>query len=630
MLLSPDLGLICYYLWMDNDALERLANRVDRKEGSEPLQRRPLYSTGTNAPRGWKHEEKKRWALPAIFSRFSALELLFVGSIIFFIGAAAIASLLIFSGNNTVSTKNVNVAVSGPNTVRAGDEVTLQVVITNQNAVPMTLTDMLIEFPPGTRSPIDVSVDLPRIRESLGTIEPGASVNRTVKAVMFGQAGVAVDVQVSAEYRVPSSNAVFQSSTIYHATISQSPASIAVETLKEVVSGQPTEITVRVASNASENLTGMLLTAAYPPGFSFISATPKPVSGTSVWDLGDIEASGVRTVTIQGTFTGEDGEDRVIHFTSGTKKKTDASTIAAPLAAADTTIKVAKPFVSVQIVLNGNSTGSLTAARGEIIRGEVRWANNLPVTVQDVEIDLKLNGVVLDKTTVRSGQAFFRSTDNTLLFSKSTDQRFATVEPGTTETGIFQFAALPPGQGSFQSPQIVLTATVRANRSAEGGVIDVVTSSAQASVQLSTDLALSSTLQRVTGPQPPKVDQETVYNISWLVANSANAIADTVVTAVLPSYVSWKGETSSPDVTYNPNGRTVTWSIGDVAASANKSATFKVGVVPSLSQINTQPVIVGNQRISAFDRFIRANVERAGAETTTGTGTSLQQGTVVP
>lgn len=616
---------------MDNDALERLELRVGSKEGTEPTERRMLQHNAESTPHTWVVESRRRRGFfSSLMSRFSALELLFVGSIIFFIGAGTLASLLIFSGNNTVSTRNVDVSITGPTSIRAGEEVTLQIVITNRNSVPMNLTDMLIEFPAGTRSPNDVSVDLPRIRESLGTIESGSSVNRTIKAVIFGEAGVPVTVTGTAEYRVPSSNAVFQTDSTYRASISQSPASITIERLREVVSGQSTEMTITVTSNAPENLTGMLLVATYPPGFKFESSAPKPYAGSAVWDLGDIEPKGKRTVTIQGSFTGEDGDDRVIHFTTGTKKKTDPSSIAAPLATTDATLTVAKPFVSVDLKLNGNTNPIVTGDRGEIVQVEVEWANNLPVRVQNVEIQVKLNGSVLNRTSVRTGQGFYRSTDNTMLFSKETDPRLADIEPGESGISTFEFATLPVGQGSYQSPQITLAATVKANRSSEGGVTDIVTSSANATLQVATDLVLTTGLARSTGPLPPKVDQETVYTATWLLQNSANAIANTEVTAILPAYVAWKGSTSNADIAYNENNRTITWKIGDMSASVSKSVTFDLGLTPSVSQLNLVLPLLTNQKVSAFDRFIRTQIERPMPNVTTQTGASPQNGIVVP
>lgn len=614
---------------MDNDALDRLGNRIETKAGSEPLQRRGLGQPAPQAPRGWEPEKRSRSRF-AWMNSLTPIEILFALSMLFFIGATTVAALMFVSGDNTVSTKNVGISISGPTTVRAGDIVTLQVVITNKNTVPMNLTDMVVEFPPGTRSDTDVTVDLPRVRQSLGTIEPGTSVNRTLKAVMFGARGAPVDVKVSAEYRVPSSNAVFNTESIYHATISQSPASVSVDALKEVVSGEQTDIVVHVASNASEDLSGMLLVATYPPGFTFISATPAPVSGSAVWDLGTISPRDEKIVTIRGTFTGEDQDDRVVHFTTGTKKKVDDTAIAAPLATSDVALIVTKPFVSVQLALNGDTTGERSAERGEVVRGEVRWTNNLPVRVQDVEIEVKLNGAILNKSTVKSEQGFFRSSDTTLLFNKQTDARLADVDPGVSNVSAFQFAALPPSQGTFKSPQINLTATVRAKRTTEGAVPEVITSSDKASLVITTDLAVTSSLAFVGGPRPPQVDQETTYAVTWSVNNSANALADTVVSAILPPYVSWKGSPSTPDISYNPNGRTITWTIGDISAGESRSGTFQIAIVPSLPQVRSSPALLSNLRISAFDRFVRSALERAGSEVTTQTSTTLQLGTVVP
>ncbi len=611
---------------MDQESLDRLSARVEMRPGSEPLQRRPLGTTPPPAPAAWGRVPPPR--APSLLGRFSVLEYLFAGSVVFFIVAATVAGLIIFSGDTTVSTKNVRIDIQGPTAVRAGDEVSLQILITNNNPAPMNLTDLLVEYPTGTRSAADVSLDLPRIRESLGTIQPGETVTRTVQAVLFGERGTELTVAVSAEYRVPSSNAVFRSEGEYHTTISQSPASISVVSLSEVVSGEPAEIRVRVASNATEPLLGMLLVATYPPGFTFISSSPAPRAGSNVWDLGTVLPSGEREIVIRGSFVGEDGSDRVVHFTTGSQKQ-GTDTIQAPLAATDISLLVAKPFVSVQLSLNGDSAPEKNIQRGVPVRGEIRWTNNLPTRIQDVEIQLRLNGAVLDKSSVKSEQGFYRSSDTTIIFSPETDRRLEDVSPGESQFATFEFAALPQNAGSFRSPQITLAATVRGKRTAEGNVQEEVGSSAKAVALVSTDLALSATLARSSGPQPPKVEQETLYIVSWTVTNSSNAVADTVVTALLPNYVEWKSAVSGA-VSYHENGRSISWEIGDLAPGEQRTAAFAIGAVPSLSQVNSMPSLVVDQRVSAFDRFIRATVERSSGSLTTGTGVSSQQGTVVP
>lgn len=554
-----------------------------------------------------------------------------MGSIVFFVIAGISAGYLFFSGNNTVSTRNVSIALDGPTSIRAGEVLPLQITITNRNSVPMELTDLVVEFPPGTRSEADVSVQLPRIRESLGTINSGESVNKTIRAIMFGQADANLSIAVSVEYRVPSSNAIFLAEATYTLPISQSPASITIESLQEIVSGQETALTITLVSNVSDTLQNLLLVAEYPPGFSFNSATPKAISGSNTWRLGDVESGGKRTVTIRGTFSGEDGDERVVHFTAGTENENTKDEITAPLATGSATVTLAKPFISLTLSLDGVIATEKTVQRGKPIRGDIRWVNNLPTRAQDVELEVTLNGAVLDRGTVVAQKGFWRSFDNTLVWSRETDETLNDVAPGATGVYSFSFATLSPENGTFKNPEITLKASVRARRVAEDRVPEVVESSTLSRVLVATDLALQSSLAYLSGPRTPQADTETTYLVSWTVTNSANAVANASVSAALPSYVRFISGSTSDAVAYNAIGGVVTWTLGDLEAGASRTVVFQVGMTPSLSQVNQSPSVVSDQRVFGFDRFTRTQIERAtSALTTQSAGGTSQEGVVVP
>lgn len=624
----------CYYREMSDDALEHLSKKLDGGTTGVGVPRSRLSPHMSSAPKGWKpgveHTMSKRKPL----FKFKPLEALFAGSIAFFIIALGIAGLILFAGNNTVSTKNVDVQVSGPTEISAGNTLSLQVVITNRNAVPMELTDLIVEFPSGTRSDSDISKDLPRIRESLGTIRPGESVNRTIRAVVFGDAGSDLQVKATAEYRVPSSNAVFVSPTTYTAKINQSPASITVEALKEAVSGQEVTFSVSLTSNSPAVLKDVLLLADYPPGFSFESSTPAPISGSGSWNLGDIESGGKRTISFKGVFTGEDGDARIIHFSAGTRKQGQDDAIIAPLAKSELTFTVTKPFISVAVLLDGSASSSHTISRGEQVQGEIRWVNNLPVKVQNVEITLDFKGQILDRTTVQVERGFFSSTNSQIVWTKATDQKLGDVAPGASETLGFTFKTLPVGSGSFKNPEIVVTANIKAERQSEVNVPTVIRASAVTNAFIASDLVLSPSLTHANGPfnnrgpLPPKADTETTYTVTWSVSNSANALANASVSAVLPLYTKFiAGPTGDSSLSYNTSGRILTWNIGDIAASQSKTISFQVGFTPSLTQVGEQPTIIADQRVYGFDRFVRGQIEKTAPPLTSA---SAGSGIVVP
>lgn len=613
-------------------ALERLAKKLNsRAVDDTALRRSQLSGRSRFSGVGWKAPTASAQPAPRPSNkRLSWLEFFFVGSVVFFVLAASLAGFLFFSGNNTVSTRNVSITLDGPTSIRAGETLPLQIVITNRNAVPMELTDLVVEFPPGTRSEADVTVELPRIRESLGTIESGESVNRTIRAVVFGRADTEVSVEVSVEYRVPSSNAIFVSEGTFVVPISQSPASITVESLQEVLSGQETALTVTVTSNVSEVLTDLLLVAEYPPGFSFKSATPSASANSNTWNLGDIEPGGKRTVTIRGVFTGEDGDERVVNLTAGTKNGAAQDEIAAPLATGDVTLKLAKPFVSLSLSLDGAVATEKVVERGRAVRGDVRWTNNLPQRVQDVVIEIKLNGAILDRNSVVAQRGFWRSSDNTIVFSKETDSALADVSPGATGVYSFSFETLDATEGSFRSPEIAVNATVEGRRISETNVPESVESSVSARIIVATDLALGSALSHVGGPRPPKAESESTYQVTWQVNNSSNAVANASVSAALPSYVRFVEGSAAGGVGYNPVGGVVTWTVGDLEANQTKSVTFQVAVTPSLSQVGQSVTVVSDQRVYGFDRFTRTQLERSIPALTTQSGTTQQLGQVVP
>jgi hypothetical protein len=613
----------------DDGALEKLSKKLDSGTSETHLKRAALYTAYEGAPQSWKPtvepEDMKRKP------KAKPLELLFAASAVFFVFAVVIAGLLFFGGNNTVSTKNVDVQISGPAQAGAGSTLSLQIVVTNKNAVPMELTDLIVEFPEGTRSDFDISVELPRIRESLGTIEPGESVNRTVRAVLFGLSGTNAEIKASAEFRVPSSNAVFVSESTYSVTLNESPASISVETLKETISGQEVTFAATIRSNAPDVLSDMMLLVTYPPGFTYVSSSPSPAVGTSVWEVGDIEPGGARTVQITGTFSGEDGESRVLKFVSGNKKEGQLDEIAAPLATSDVSITLRKPFISVEISLKGQRAAAHTVSRGEKVTGTVRWVNNLPNRAQNVSIRLTLNGQAIDQTTIDSQNGFYNSNISSIIWDASSDSAYADVGPGEFGSENFSFTVVPANKGNLRNSEITFSASVEANRISEANVPEAIGSSDSTKALVLTDFVLTAVSAPSSGPVPPKVGAETRYLVTWNASNSGNAVASASVSGQLPSYVSFVGDASAGEVSYNETARTVSWAAGDLAIGQSKNVSFIVSLLPSISQVGASPDLVINQRATGLDRFARKDVTSFAPNiNTSGNQPSSSQSAVVP
>jgi len=54
--------------------------------------------------------------------------------------------------------------------------------------------------------------------------------------------------------------------------------------------------------------------------------------------------------------------------------------------------------------------------------------------------------------------------------------------------------------------------------------------------------------------------------------------------------------------------RTVQWTVGDLASGASSQAAFQISFLPSSSQENSSPPLVGNQNLTGTDRFTQTGV----------------------
>ena len=109
-------------------------------------------------------------------------------------------------------------------------------------------------------------------------------------------------------------------------------------------------------------------------------------------------------------------------------------------------------------------------------------------------------------------------------------------------------------------------------------------------------------------------NQATTYTVLWVVTNTVNDVGGATVTAILPSYVTFTGKMTPTDgsLAYDATSHTVTWKIGNVPSGALGSsalqAAFQVSLTPSSSQVQTSPILVGNQTLVGTDRFTSTQV----------------------
>jgi hypothetical protein len=630
----------------EKSKIEKLKSQLYSRDSnySGVRKRRELREVDYGAPSKWEEGDSQRKTSNDMkrikpVKKRSITTILLVASIIFFVLAAGVSAYLILNEVRIVSSGNIDIEVNGPATIPGGDELALQIAITNRNSIPLELADLIIEYPEGTRSASDLNKALPRIRESIGTIEPGGTVQKTVRAILLGQENSEQDIQITIEYRTEGSNSIFAKEQVYKIILSSSPLSISTQSLEEVISGQQTEFTVTVASNSDTVIENVLLSAEYPFGFEFKSSEPAAFFNNSVWDLGDIQPDGRRTVKIGGAILGEDGDERVFRFFAGLQSEKDENALATAFITAEQSIIIKKPFISVDLALNGDMSKTFVTQSGREIRADITWFNNLPVSISDGEIQVKLSGAPLNRFSVAADQGFYRSIDNTIIWSRETNKDLISLQPGETGRVSFTFASLGLSSGAaLQNPEITLDISVSGKRVSDDRVPEEISSTLKRNIKIATDLLLASRAVHFVGPFsndgaiPPAAEKETTYTVIWTATNSSNAVDDVRISAALPSYVRFMDIVSpaNENLTYNPIGGQVLWDIGTMEAGggtlsgSQREVAFQIAFIPSISQIGDSPILVNEQTITGKDRFTGTEVSGVRNALTTRLSTDPQ------
>ncbi|HEU5114996.1 MAG TPA: hypothetical protein VFT82_04500 [Candidatus Paceibacterota bacterium] len=624
----------------NKSGLDRLKKSLySRNVGESEAPRHSIHGEEVTVPESWDEpgEAGGENAPKLSPERRYAYKIVFICSALFLLAAFAIAAYTFLSGGNFVSVDNVDILIEGPATIAGGDTLSLDVTVANKNQTGIQLVDLVAEYPQGTKDPLDPSKDLTQERISLGDINSQSVAQKNLSAILFGQEGDVKDIKFTAEYRTADSNAIFFKEKVYHVTISSSPVIVSVDSLDKVQGGEPFDMTVTVTSNTTDTVKNLLLSLDYPFGFSVVSSDPAATYGDNVWDIGDLAPGAKRIIKLRATATGDDGEDKTMHANVGIQSSQNEREIATTIITQDHTFTIEKPFLGIDLTLDG-SHSDLAAAAGHIVHGDILWSNNSASQITNARIVATLSGNVLDRNsvTVEDG-GYYDSLSNSIIWDSGRATSLATIAPGANGRVSFTLSSSPlsPGQ-AVSNPQITIAVSASGDRTDESGAPQSVNTAVTRSVKLASNLALSSRAVysqgpfKNTGPMPPKVDQATTYTVIWTVTNTSNTVTGAKVTANLPPYVKWTGavDPSDASISYDPKSGSVEWDVGDVPANADigsgaKQVSFQISFTPSANQAGGSPDLVSDAAITGTDVFTGAVLQNSAPGLSTRITTDL-------
>ncbi len=602
----------------EKSSIERLKRTLySRNENVIPKEKRtPVSGRETDVPKDWgtppsfdisnetmiKHNN-------SFFNKF------LIGSIIFFLVALGIAVFIFFGGLNMISSNNLDIKIVAPSSISSGEELIMGLSIVNSNRTDLESVDFFIDYPDGAVS-VGEGEPLTREKIDLETIPSGESKNYTVRTVLSGEKEAIKSFKFRIEYRVKNSNATFSKEKTYEVVINSSPIILNVSYPKEINSGQNMTLVIDLVSNSSIVLKNSLIRIEYPYGFTYKDSNIKPLRDNSVWNVGDLKDGDKKTLSVTGVLVGQNLEDRTFNIRAGIPKLGETSDFDIPLATGLATIGIRKTFFDLNVVAD------TVSSFGRLVIVNVKWQNILPDNILNTRVSANISGSVFDRTTVKANNGgFFRSTDDTVIWDKNSTSNLAIFSPGDSGDVSFSFYSFPNSVQikSIKNPHINIKVKLVGDRS--GSETSTISTEETITIKFPSTITFGAKSFRSVGPFvntgsiPPKADKESTYTVTWTITNANNDLKDSTVTAVLPAGVEWKNETfpSNERLVFNPETRVVTWNIGNISSGTGftyspKEVSFKVGIVPSVSQVGSNPDLVTGIKLSTADTYTETQV----------------------
>jgi hypothetical protein len=621
------------------DKIEKLERRLYAKDAEfEKKPRQKLHQKEHEVERDWTDELNGGNSFKPPKKGMGIFTKILIGAFVFFLIALGY-TFFVFNHEPNQAGHDINISINSPVSISSGENFTFDVIIENKNDLPMQSIDLAIEYPEGTREGSDVSINLPRERKDIGEIGADTFLRETRDVFLFGDEGETKEIEVKLVYRIPDSNAVFEKRKIFEVVLKSTPVRMNVATVKEITAGQPLTFDVEIVSNSNESLDNIIVKAEYPFGFIFGNSTIPTGDSDNVWYIDKIDPKEKITFTITGDIQGQSNELKFFKFETGLKDEERDDEVGVLFASTGKTISVQRPFLEIDLAIEGDNSSVINLDPDTINRMTVSYRNNTQSVIKDAELVLKLDGIALDKTSVVADKGFYNSSDNTIVWNKTTYGNFEQLDVGEGGTLELSFRSKPlTGNERFKNPEITFSAQVKGRRVQEEEVPEEIVSEVFKTVRYNTvvlydqnSLYYDGPFQN-SGPIPPKAEEETTYTIMFALSNSSNRISRGTLEMILPNYVYFKDQIwpSGQEVTYKQVDRKVTWDIGEIKENVGYNAdkiemAFQVGFIPSVTQSGSAPVLVEGIKFIGTDLFTGEQIVVEGDIITTGIADSRDQ-----
>jgi len=550
----------------------------------------------------------------ALFGRRNLPKTLIIISIIVII----VAVVAIIWGRGSFSLAKIDLSIEASGDIASGEEITITVFYKNNNRVNLNDTYLIINYPVGT-----FSVDGEEIFQEqifLDTIFRKSGDSKEFKIRFIGEKEDIKNITAKLNFKPQNINSRFEKETSFRAEINEVLIKINIEGSEKIISGEDVSYLVGYENKTDKDINNLEIRLEYSDDFELEDAEPKSDDEDyKIWKIGTLKSDEKKEIKFRGTLTGEEGESKILRVVAG---KVENGVFLQYSKSEHNTQIASSPLLLLLEVRGFDEDCSVDA--GKWLDYKIKFRNNTDVALEELILKAYFKDDIFDfKTVDLGGVGSFNSRENVITWAGGEVSALKLLD--TNQSGDVSFSVqIKESMPIFNLRDKNFLARITVD-------LETLTIPDQFSIKelrvekkiickINTELDLRTKVYYYesnsgiinTGPIPPKVDQLTNYTVHWQIFNTSNDLENIKVETVLPQGTIWSdhyiNNAEGSEVYYNERTKEMVWDIGSVPAGTGivnslYELIFQIGIVPSINQINTSPILLNQCFTEGKDIF---------------------------
>ncbi|KKS44844.1 hypothetical protein A2567_02405 [Candidatus Azambacteria bacterium RIFOXYD1_FULL_42_11] len=512
----------------------------------------------------------------------------------------------------------VDFNISGPQQAASGEPTTYTISYWNNTNQILQNASLVVRYPQDSvvaGGKVVQSVDL-------GNIGIGGGGKQEVNFAFIGPDKSIEKLEAILSYKPQNTSSTFENEAVKEVAVNGSALSIDLKMPETVLPSARTIFTIHYKNNTDKVFKDVSIEAGYPQNFNFISSDQVPAKNNNVWNLGDLNSNEEGNIVISGVLRSADnlsfnlaiGINQEGKFYKFSESSSEINLTALPL----------------KLDISVNNEETVSANPGDFLQFKIRYGNNAGISLNDVVLKVKLDGLMYDFSSLKTG-GFFNGLTNIITWNAANNSSFKSLEPNESGEVDFQINVKPRYiMRTFRDKNQLLqiSATMETPSAPPSLAVKSLLITSDLALKVNTKAELKSrgyyydSFLKNSGPIPPKVNQTTTYTIHWQITNYSNDIDNVTVKTTLPEGVKWldkKAGAGAATLEYNERTNELAWNVGKIQAGTGilldpYEVIFQLALMPSIVKVGQIAPILNTSNLTGADNFTGNDISIAAPE----------------